>query len=177
MDHHGGIEILSVTVYEMVVNILANIILKEYYSINAAKINYNDTYDLSELFFYIPNKFNNSYIFILITDSTINDIIPLQYDSICHSYKIYRVKYDNQIRVKSGKLKIRILVFNDKEMDISMSKESIEINCTVENYKLAHQLAITMEINSALTETYNKIVELTNMNISIYEKISEVCKS
>ena len=157
-------------------NVLANIILKEDYSINAVKIKENDACDLSDLSFYIPNKFSNCNVFILITDCKITDIIPLKYDGIYQHYKMYRVKYDTPIRADSGKMKVKILLFDYDSMDVCVS-ENIEINCSIENYKLSHQFAITMEINNTLTETYKKIIELTNMNISIYEKISEVCKS
>lgn len=157
----------------MVVNILANIILQENFTIKTVKLNQNETYDLSELTFYIPNKFNCSHIFVLITDSTLTDIVPLQYDGSYQSYKTYKMNYANTIRVKPGLVKLSILLYDGKQENALMSNGSIKFNANIENYKIAHQLAITMELNTALKETYNKIMELTTMNIDIYEKMME----
>lgn len=156
---------------------MANIILKEDYSIKTVKLNQNEAYDLSDLLFYIPNKFNCSHVFVLLSDSTMIDIVPLHYAENYQAYKIYKMDYSNSIRINSGMVKLKVLLFDEMQMAVSMSNENIEFNAVIDNYKIAHQLAITMELNNAVTDIYNKIMKLTDMNIDIYEKMMEANKT
>ena len=47
-------------------------------------------------------------------------------------------------------------------------------NITVDNYKIARQVAITNELSLSVYELYKKIEQMTEMNIDIYERIMEV---
>lgn len=156
---------------------MANILLNEDYSIRTTKLNQTDIYDISKLLFYIPNTFNNMNVFILLKDSIgMVDIIPLQYSGNQSSYKIYKVNYSNQVRIKSGTVTLSIITFNHKNNSCSISTGNIEFNISVENYKIGHQLAISQELNLYIKDVLEKIMKLTDINIDIYEKITGVTK-
>ena len=151
---------------------LANVLLNEDFSIRTTQLNKTETYELSDLLFYVPNVFNCSHIFILLTDSMgMTDIIPLQFIGNHQSHKKYKVSYSNSIRVKSGIVTLQMLIFNSSTHQCNISIDNISLNASIKNYKATHQLAITMELNSFVKDLYDKIVKLTNVNIELYDKI------
>ena len=84
-----------------------NIILNEDYSLRTTKMSQSEIYDLSDINFFIPNKFNSCNVFTILTNSVgLTEIIPLNFIENSHSYKKYKVTYSNSIRVDSGEMEI-----------------------------------------------------------------------
>ena len=150
-----------------------NIILDEDYSLRTTKMSQSELYDLSDINFFIPNKFNSCNVFTILTNSVgLTEIIPLNFIENSHSYKKYKVTDSNSIRVDSGEIEIKIVLvdLNSHEVCISSGNKLI-CNITVDNYKIAHQVATTNELSSLVSDLYKKIERMTEMNIDIYEKI------
>ena len=153
-----------------------NIILDEDYSLRATKMSQSELYDLSDINFFIPNKFNSCNVFTILTNSVgLTEIIPLNFIENSNSHKKYKVTYSNSIRVDSGEIEIKIVLvdLNSHEVCISSGNKVI-CNITVDNYKIAHQVATTNELSSLVSDLYKQIERMTEMNIDIYEKIMEV---
>lgn len=152
-----------------------NIILNEDYSLRTTKMSQSELYDLSDINFFIPNKFNSCNVFIALINSVgLTDIIPLNFTENSQSYKKYKVTYTNSIRVQSGTVKIKIILVDSNNHSVIISCGDVTCNITTENYKIGHQVAITYELNTSMQNMYLKMQELTEMNIDIHEKIMEV---
>lgn len=157
--------------------IFLNILINEDYSIKTTQFESKKVYDLSELLFFIPNIFNCCSIFILITDSVgVNDIIPLQFTGNYKNYKNYKINYSNSIRIKSGKIKIKILLIDSQTNELNVS-ECFYCDICIDNYKIAHHLVITNELNTNIKNIYDKILRLTEINTDIYDNIYNKLKS
>lgn len=153
---------------------MANILLKDDFTIKTTQLSQAETYELSELLFYIPDIFSCSRAFVSLTDSDgMTDVIPLQFSGNHQAYKVYRVNYANAIRVKSGTMTLKILLFDNANKECNISVDSVDVAVYIHNYKAAHNLAVTMELHSSMKDMYDKIVKLTNMNIELYEKITK----
>ena len=153
-----------------------NIILDEDYSLRATKMSQSELYDLSDINFFIPNKFNSCNVFTILTNSVgLTEIIPLNFIENSHSYKKYKVTYSNSIRVDSGEIEIKIVLVDSNSHEVYISSgNKLICNITVDNYKIARQVAITNELSLLVSDLYKKIEQMTEMNIDIYEKIMEV---
>ncbi len=153
-----------------------NIILNEDYTLRTTNMSQSKIYDLSDINFFIPNKFNSCNVFTILTNSVgLTEIIPLNFIENSNSHKKYKVTYSNSIRVDSGEIEIKIVLvdLNSHEVCISSGNKLI-CNITVDNYKIARQVAITNELSLLVSDLYKKIEQMTEMNIDIYEKIMEV---
>ena len=150
-----------------------NIILNEDYSLRTTKMSQSEIYDLSDINFFIPNKFNSYNVFAILTNSVgLTEIIPLNFIENSHSYKKYKVTYYNSIRVDSGEMEIKIVLVDSNSHEVYISSgNKVFCNITVDNYKIARQVAITNELSLSVQELYKKIEQMTEMNIDIYEKI------
>ena len=153
-----------------------NIILDEDYSLRATKMSQSELYDLSDINFFIPNKFNSCNVFTILTNSVgLTEIIPLNFIENSHSYKKCKVTYSNSIRVDSGEIEIKIVLVDSNSHEVYISSgNKLICNITVDNYKIARYVAITNELSSLVSDLYKKIERMTEMNIDIYEKIMEV---
>ena len=152
-----------------------NVILNEDYSLRTTKMSQSELYDLSDINFFIPNKFNSCNVFIALINSVgLTDIIPLNFTENSQSYKKYKVTYTNSIRVQSGTVKIKIILVDSNNHSVIISCGDVTCNITIENYKIGHQVAIIYELNTSMQNMYLKMQELTEMNIDIHEKIMEV---
>lgn len=156
-----------------------NIILNEDYTMRVTKMDNSATYDLSEIGIYIPVAFSSSDCFLYLTDEDgLTDVVPLEYEENSLSYKRYKVTYKNPIRVKSGKMIIKIVLFDTATHLVNTSIGN-EIVCSlnIDNYAVCHRLAVVSELNLYIANIYDKIQKLTEMNIEIYEKIVEARKT
>ena len=153
-----------------------NIILDEDYSLRATKMSQSELYDLSDINFFIPNKFNSCNVFTILTNSVgLTEIIPLNFIENSNSYKKYKVTYSNSVRVDSGEMEIKIVLVDSNSHEVCISSgDKVICNITVDNYKIAHQVATTNELSSLVSDLYKKIERMTEMNIEIYEKMVEV---
>lgn len=155
-----------------------NIILNEDCTLRTTKMSQSETYDLSDIDFFIPNKFNSFCIFVVLINSVgLTEIIQLNFMENSHQYKKYKITYSNSIRIDSGEIEIKIILVDSTSRDVFISSgDKLICNITVDNYKIARQVAITNELSLSVYELYKKIEEMTEMNIDIYENIMEVSK-
>ena len=151
---------------------MANIILMDNLNIRATSFNAKITYGLEELVFYIPTKMNGVSIYVMFVDSAgTRDILPVQFAGSHNEYKKYKINCSASIRVKSGPCQMYILTIDSRTNVINTSTK-MDIQISIENYKLMRQLYIVNELNNAIGGMYEKILNMTEMNIELYEKMS-----
>lgn len=153
-----------------------NVILNEDCSLRTTRMSHSELYDLSDINFFIPNKFNSCNVFTILTNSVgLTEIIPLNFIENSHSYKKYKVTYSNSIRVDSGEMETKIVLVDSNSHEVYISSgDKVICNITVDNYKIARQVAITNELSLSVYELYKKIEQMTEMNIDMYERMMEV---
>lgn len=151
---------------------MANILLTEDFALKQTHFDANKTVILSEIFFYIPNKFTDSRVYIMLIDSLgITDIISLQFFKNHNEYKVYKINATSTIRVKSGDLKVQVLVVESGSNAIKTSTFISLSDVSIDNYKMIRQLQLINDFSADISDTYKKISELTKINVEIYEKI------
>lgn len=151
---------------------MTNIILMDNLNIRATSFNAKNTYGLEELLFYIPNKMNGVNIYLMVIDAAgTKDIVPLQFVGTHNEYKKYKINYAASIRCKSGACQLHILTVDSKTNSIDTSGK-MDIQLNVENYRLMRQLYIVNELNNTMSGMYEKMLQMTEMNIDLYEKMA-----
>ena len=142
-------------------------------SLRLIKFNPEETYSLEDLDFYIPSNLRNATPFLLIKDAEgTKDILKMTKTQNGHAYNIYSVSLENSISVIGGLSSIIVIVITN---DI-MRSAAAEIILNYENFEKGIELNSLEKFSYQLAETYNKIQELTKMNIEIYETIEEAIK-
>lgn len=134
--------------------------------------NPNHVYNLEELTFYIP-KTRNITPFLLIKDSETKDVLKLSKNGMDKNYIIYSISINNSISTRNGSINMSLLTL---EGDIIKTSSVDQINLNFDNFMIARRTAIFDEISRNLAATYQKIEELTKMNIEIYQNIEEARK-
>lgn len=149
-----------------------NIILNEDNSLRTTKFNRDNTYELSDMNIYIPNDvtYTNIYI-VLINKLGINDIIPLELSERTATHKKYRFTYTNPIRINSGEVEIKLLLIDVDNNYSSIVSDEIKCNINIDNYKICYQTVISEQLGNSIKSMYEKINQLTEINIEIYDKI------
>lgn len=151
---------------------MANIILMDNLNIRTTSFNAKSTYGLEELLFYVPTKMNGVNAYVMIVDSTgTKEILPIQFAGSHNEYKKYKINCSAAIRIKSGPCQIYVLTI-DPNTNLINTSTKMDIQISIENYKLMHQLYIVSELNNSVSNMYEKIVNMTEMNIELYEKMS-----
>lgn len=150
---------------------MANIILMDNFNIRTTSFSATSTYGLEELLFYIPNKMNEVNVYVMIVDSAgSKDIVPLQFVGNHNEHKKYKINHSTSIRIKSGECQLYILTIDSKTNMINTSTKMM-IKLTIDNYKLMRQLYVVNELNSAMCGIYEKILNMSEMNVELYEKM------
>ena len=127
---------------------------------------------LDNLHFYIPKKLQGSFYCRLVDSNESESILKLsKSDSSDKLYNVYKVSLDNFISCINGDIKLSILHI---ENDLFYMTKDIKINLTLDKSKSAMQLYFLDDLTSEVISKYNKIIELTEMNINIYKDIKEV---
>lgn len=149
-----------------------NIILNEDNSLRTTKFNSDKTYELSDMNIYIPNDvtYTNIYI-VLINKLGINDIIPLELSERTATHRKYRFTYTNPIRINSGEVEIKLLLIDVDNNYSSIVSDEIKCNINIDNYQICYQTVISEQLGNSIKSMYEKIKQLTEMNIEIYDKI------
>ena len=127
---------------------------------------------LDNLHFYIPKKLQGNFYCRLVDSNESESILKLsKSDSSDKLYNVYKVSLDNFISCINGDIKLSILHI---ENDLFYMTKDIKINLTLDKSKSAMQLYFLDDLTSEVISKYNKIIELTEMNINIYKDIKEV---
>lgn len=150
---------------------MGNIILNDDLHISTTKLSTESSNDLEGLSFYVSKKYNESNICVAITDCYgVFDIIPLTHLRTDANYKVYCIDCKNGIRISSGECKMIFFVF-DKQLQNCKASDSLVIDLDVENYNLFHQTYLSRKILNGISDYYEKILKMTNVNIEIYNKL------
>lgn len=149
-----------------------NIILNEDNSLRTTKFNSDKTYELSDMNIYIPNDVTYTDIYIvLINKLGINDIIPLELSERTATHRRYKITYTNPIRINSGDVTVKLLLMDVNNNYSAIVSGDLVCPVNIDNYRIAYQTIISEQVSNNVAKTYNKIKELTEMNIEIYEKV------
>ncbi|MEE1084274.1 MAG: hypothetical protein UH850_11175 [Paludibacteraceae bacterium] len=115
---------------------------------------------------------NGVNVYVMIVDAAgTKEVLPVQFAGTHNDYKKYKINCSASIRIKSGPCKMYILTI-DPNTNLINTSTKIDVQISVENYKLMHQLYIVSELNSSIGSMYEKILNMTEMNIELYEKMS-----
>lgn len=126
---------------------------------------------LDNLHFYIPKKLQGSFYCRLVDSNESESILKLsKSDNSDKLYDIYKVSLDNFISCGNGNIKLSILHI---ENNIPYISADIQLNLIFDKCKSAMQLYFMDDLTSEVINKYKKIVELTEMNINIYNDIKE----
>lgn len=126
---------------------------------------------LDNLHFYIPKKLQGSFYCRLVDSNESESMLKLsKSDSSDKLYDIYKVSLDNFISCENGNIKLSILHI---ENNIPYISADIQLNLIFDKCKSAMQLYFMDDLTSEVINKYKKIVELTEMNINIYNDIKE----
>lgn len=139
-------------------------------TLRTTKFSESSQYNLEDILFYVPlNCETNNYAYINGTE-----IVKLELREIATNYRIFSVPLDRSINLENGISTIRLICLDDTE--VSISKNDLTINISVDNYNLGNQLSVIEDLSKDITRKYQKIMELTQMNINIYQDMQEVAK-
>ena len=126
---------------------------------------------LDNLHFYIPKKLQGNFYCRLVDSNESESILKLsKSDGSDKLYDIYKVSLDNFISCGNGNIKLSILHI---ENNIPYISADIQLNLIFDKCKSAMQLYFMDDLTSEVINKYKKIVELTEMNINIYNDIKE----
>jgi hypothetical protein len=126
---------------------------------------------LDNLHFYIPKKLQGNFYCRLVDSNEFESILKLsKSDNNDKLYNIYKVSLDNFINCGNGNIKLSILHI---ENNIPYISADIQLNLIFDKCKSAMQLYFMDDLTSEVINKYKKIVELTEMNINIYNDIKE----
>ena len=149
-----------------------NIILNKDCTLRTTKFNRDNTYELSDMNFYIPNELNYSNLYvILISKLGIYDIIPIELFERTATHRKYKITYTNPIRINSGDVDIKLLLMDVNNNYSAIVSGDLICSVNIDNYRIAYQTIISEQVSSNVAKAYDKIKELTEMNIEIYEKV------
>lgn len=127
--------------------------------------------NLDNLHFYIPKKLQGNFYCRLVDSNESESILKLsKSDNSDKLYDIYKVSLDNFISCGNGNIKLSILHI---ENNIPYISADIQLNLIFDKCKSAMQLYFMDDLTSEVINKYKKIVELTEMNINIYNDIKE----
>ena len=106
---------------------MPNIILNDR-DIRTVNLYQENEYQLSDLYFYIPNEFDDYTILVILNDSEgLNEICKLQYIEQATNYKIYTFDPFYQLRVQSGEVSIYLLLIDNTFTNTKITN-SITVN-------------------------------------------------
>jgi c-di-GMP-binding flagellar brake protein YcgR len=134
-------------------------------------IDYNEKADLADIIFYIPKELNGNFYCRIIDSNNNEDILTLSYSESDKMYNIYNISLDNTIACKEGNSTLSLLYFNNSQMK---SSENFSLVLTYNTFTLGSQINLIEKLSKEISGMYNKIIDLTQMNIDIYKDIKEV---
>lgn len=135
--------------------------------------NPNQVYNLEDLVFYFP-KDKNITPFLLLKDSyETRDVLKLTRCGVDKNYITYSISLDSSLSSKNGYIDMSILVL---ERDMIKTSTATQISLNFDNFMIARRAYVLDEISRNVAATYQKIEELTKMNIEIYQNIEEARK-
>lgn len=146
-------------------------------TLRTTKFNRDNTYELSDIDVYIPNDFNYTNLYIvLVSKLGVYDIIPIEFFERTATHRKYKITYNNPIRISSGDVEVKLLLMDVNNNYSAIVSGNLVCSVNIDNYRIAYQTIISEKVSSNVAKAYDKIKELTEMNIEIYEKILKEVK-
>lgn len=128
--------------------------------------------NLDNLHFYIPKKLQGNFYCRLVDSNESESILKLsKSDSNDKLYNIYKVSLDNFIACENGNMQLSIIFI---ENNLPYTSNNIQLNLNCDNMKSIAQLYYIDSLTMEVINKYKKIIQLTEMNINIYNDIQEV---
>ena len=128
--------------------------------------------NLDNLHFYIPKKLQGNFYCRLVDSNESESILKLsKSDSNDKHYNIYKVSLDNFIACENGNMQLSIIFI---ENNLPYTSNNIQLNLNCDNMKSIAQLYYIDSLTMEVINKYKKIIQLTEMNINIYNDIQEV---
>lgn len=87
------------------------------------------------------------------------------------THKKYRFTYANPIRINSGEVEIKLLLIDIDNNYSAIISDNLICNINIDNYQICYQTVISEQLGNSIKSMYEKIKQLTEMNIEIYDKI------
>ena len=150
---------------------MPNIIFDGDRKIRFTDMDLSKQYDLNDLRFYIPRDKNIRVLYCLFKDDQKTcesiELSETPYDS--NTYTCYKAIVEQSFLLDSGNLMLTL--FGICKSSETVVSEVFSVNVNVDNYNHATKLYWADKVSVSVADYYNKIVQLTNMNIEILSKI------
>lgn len=132
---------------------------------------------LNNLKFFIPKIFHSDNIFAVITSPQGDENIIKLTDSFEQNknFNILKASMDSIITANEEGESQLLLMFIDNGTIISTN--AININVKYENYEKGKMFFLLQQLSNETARAYDKILQMTELNIQLYEDIREVTKA
>lgn len=149
---------------------MANIVLDEKNEIRANRL--SESNDISEVEFYMPSMYSYDSIKVLIFDKdNIYDVCSLIKLDEKMNYNICKIDFSSTIRISNGDCQVGLIRIDTKN-HTCYTTNFVGVNLDVKSYSASHLTFISTELTNSISELYQKIVSMTEMNIELYDKIN-----
>lgn len=150
---------------------MGNIVLDNNNEIRANRLS-SDNNDISDIEFYIPVDYNYDSIKVLIFDKdNIYDVCSLIKLDERTNYSVCKLDFSSTIRISSGDCSVGLIRIDTKN-HTCYTTNFLDINLNVKSYAASHLTFVSTELSNSISELYQKIVSMTDLNIKIYDKIN-----
>lgn len=89
-----------------------------------------------------------------------------------NNYNIYQVVVDSSVCTIEGLTEVMFIAINHNNTMKTIHAGKMHIK--YDNFSIAHRLYLMNELSKSIQLTYNKVEELTRMNLQLYKDIREV---
>ncbi len=152
---------------------MPNIIFDGDRKIRFTDMDFSKQYNLNDLRFYLPKDKNIRVLYCLFKDDQKScesiELSETSYDS--NTYTCYKTIVEQSFLLNSGNFTLTL--FGICESSETVVSEDFSIKISVDNYNHATKLYWADKVSVSVADYYNKIVQLTNMNIEILSKIKD----
>lgn len=155
--------------------IFIKVIYEKDKSLRLLDFNETEYYQLEDLKFYIPKEFKEDF-FVLLTDAQdVKTVLKLNKTQDVHKkYSIYAVDGSSMVTTEPGKTAISIFYIDNNTFQTS---NSFKANLQYDNFNYISQLMFLQKLDRKLAERFDKIKQMTQLNINLYKDIEEVLES
>jgi len=153
---------------------MVNIIYGEDKNMRFTQFDKNIIYDLTDLRFFINNNKSLLVLYCIIKNSNGTlDSVKLQIgNSESKGYDCYNFSPTQLLSLNSGVSTLFLFgIYTDKSTFIT---DEFDMNLNVENFKISNKLYVVNELENDVMNYYNKIEQLTKMNIDMFKDIQEI---
>lgn len=121
-------------------------------------------YNLLDMVFHVPQLKvpAGTSVFVIVRQANgVRDIVEAKRTGSAqgtYAYYTYQIPASTMMRIQSGPAEVALLLIDNN--DISSSTEYLKIQVDMKEYYFTHQTALLRNVNSSVTDYYEKIVEL-----------------